>query len=803
MKPVPLLAALLAFGFPALGQQVDVVIDASGAGPGQTLGGPHGFARGPDGSAWVAGLWSENLFHVDPAGTIEEVLGAWPDLDAAAGLAVAADGSIFVTSNLSDGVLRKDPGGYMELVLTELGAGVGQGLDAPVELVLDADGNLYVAGRGSSNVLRVSIDGVVTQVVGPAGAGPGQLLDDARDVAVDASGTVYVAGLFSDNVLAAPPGGPITQVIGPAGDGAGHPCDGAAALAVGPDGSIYVASRFKHCVLKRTPAGAVSSVIDGSGDGQGHGLVFPADLAFAPDGSLYVAGWGSNNVFAVSPGGPITQVADATGDGAGNPIDHPSDLLVDGDGKVFVACAVSNRVFSIEDGAVQLVATVAGYGTDAVGIGDGALALDDQGRLLVASWEEDEVLRLEPHLAPTVVIDDFGGPSGWFNGPNSIAVDDQLRSYLGGGTQVFRVEASGGFELVLDATGDGAGHGMAGVTDLLFDAADRLFVSGQDSNNVLRLDPDGSITQVIGPEGAGSGQALTAARDLALGDDGTLYAVCSKRVLALDTQGTITEVVDKWDFHPTAPETGQGSLHGVDVDPLDRLVVRTFEFEQVFRWNPDGRIELLWGPGGQYEYAHDFVVDDGGAVYLAIEQNNEHRILRLEPSGASSVVLGPEGDGEGHALSHPKQPLVLGPGRFEVVSETSNTVFSVDLGFCGGFHLLPAALPGDGSGPLLTGEGSLCTGDPWLLRITRGRPLAMASLIIGLTALNAPFKGGTMVPNPLLIVPLPLDGVGAVSLSGNWPNLPAGANLWLQAWIPDPAGPAGFKATNGLRIALE
>ncbi|HEX5010691.1 MAG TPA: PEP-CTERM sorting domain-containing protein [Planctomycetota bacterium] len=100
--------------------------------------------------------------------------------------------------------------------------------------------------------------------------------------------------------------------------------------------------------------------------------------------------------------------------------------------------------------------------------------------------------------------------------------------------------------------------------------------------------------------------------------------------------------------------------------------------------------------------------------------------------------------------------------------------------------------------PALTVHGALIEGHPLSVAISGAKPSGSATLVIGLSALNAPFKGGTMVPNPdALVAGLGLDGVGGIELTSAWPaGVPGGTSLWLQAWIADAAAVKGLAASN-------
>ena len=111
------------------------------------------------------------------------------------------------------------------------------------------------------------------------------------------------------------------------------------------------------------------------------------------------------------------------------------------------------------------------------------------------------------------------------------------------------------------------------------------------------------------------------------------------------------------------------------------------------------------------------------------------------------------------------------------------------------------ALAGFHGEPVLSPDGSLQAGSPVSLALSNARENSSAALIIGFTAISAPFKGGTLVPLPSMIIfGLPTGPTGAISLNGSWPGgLPSNFGIELQEWIVDPAGPAGFAATNAVK----
>jgi len=114
---------------------------------------------------------------------------------------------------------------------------------------------------------------------------------------------------------------------------------------------------------------------------------------------------------------------------------------------------------------------------------------------------------------------------------------------------------------------------------------------------------------------------------------------------------------------------------------------------------------------------------------------------------------------------------------------------------------LGSGLAGDGGlVPLLEGTGELSDGSANSLELSGARPSSTAHLFVGLTQLDAPFKGGTLVPSPVIApVSLPTSPSGTLSLPFVWPaGVPAGTELYFQHWVDDPAGPKGLSASNGL-----
>jgi hypothetical protein len=113
---------------------------------------------------------------------------------------------------------------------------------------------------------------------------------------------------------------------------------------------------------------------------------------------------------------------------------------------------------------------------------------------------------------------------------------------------------------------------------------------------------------------------------------------------------------------------------------------------------------------------------------------------------------------------------------------------------------LGLGLAGSAGVPVFTGSGPLIVGLPVTLTLTGALPNSSSALFIGFSELGLPFKGGTLVPSPDVILQgLPTGPAGTLALTSNWPpGIPSGFTLYFQHWILDPAGPQNLAASNGL-----
>ncbi|HZJ71192.1 MAG TPA: hypothetical protein VFF36_09700, partial [Planctomycetota bacterium] len=102
----------------------------------------------------------------------------------------------------------------------------------------------------------------------------------------------------------------------------------------------------------------------------------------------------------------------------------------------------------------------------------------------------------------------------------------------------------------------------------------------------------------------------------------------------------------------------------------------------------------------------------------------------------------------------------------------------------------------------LAGWGRLASGWPVTVRLYNAAEPPPFVLVIGLSAIYAPFKGDTMVPLPQLLIPLFTGANDDVALGGAWPpGIPPGTEFWFQVWHP--TTPPALWTTTSVLVATQ
>jgi len=232
------------------------------------------------------------------------------------------------------------------------------------------------------------------------------------------------------------------------------------------------------------------------------------------------------------------------------------------------------------------------------------------------------------------------------------------------------------------------------------------------------------------------------------------------------------------------PGTSFATVSGViqtrtDVDVFEFTTVGGSASISATPWNPGPNLDIrleLYNSAGSLIASHD----PNGSTNASISQSLG--------AGSYSVLI--DGVGKSGVYSD-----YGSQGQYDLsVTATPLSAFA-DLG---------GALAGSTGLPSATGSGTPCVGNLVSVDLSGALPNTNAWLALGIGQLNAPFKGGVLIPDITFggaFLPTPTNGSGAVSLPTTWPaGVTPGVPLDFQFWIQDAGAIVGFAASNGLEL---
>jgi hypothetical protein len=202
------------------------------------------------------------------------------------------------------------------------------------------------------------------------------------------------------------------------------------------------------------------------------------------------------------------------------------------------------------------------------------------------------------------------------------------------------------------------------------------------------------------------------------------------------------------------------------------------------------------GPCGTDNSAYD--LDDQGDVLMTLDSvpyvhfvdGGLWRVEDLIVAASGHWTVNPPFN---MALNNARQMAVYasngGQSGIILISPEGGVTCQENLGFAGPGQLQLSVCGGD-----------LSTGTTADLQLSGALPGVAAWLVTGLSSQPAPFKGGTLVPLPILLeMPLAVDGLGLALI----PGIPGGlgpATLYLQMVQANASQPQGWAISNALRV---
>jgi len=260
--------------------------------------------------------------------------------------------------------------------------------------------------------------------------------------------------------------------------------------------------------------------------------------------------------------------------------------------------------------------------------------------------------------------------------PRDVVVDGAGNAYVSGqgSDNVFRIAPDGTLTQVLDASGDGQGNTMDEPIGVHVDDAGNLYVAAWGSSNAFRRAPDGTITELIDETGDGQFYPLWGAYDVDVDGLGNVYVLGwgSNNAFRIEPNGTITQILDA---------SGDG-VHALDgpirilARPDGVVYVSGYWSSNVYRVDLANHVEQVIDSTGdgfqQLYFANGLAMDASGFLYVG---SGMEEVFGVSPSGEVSVVLGFFGDGQGNWVGAPLGVDTDPFGNLHVASYASDRVF--------------------------------------------------------------------------------------------------------------------------------
>jgi sugar lactone lactonase YvrE len=311
-------------------------------------------------------------------------------------------------------------------------------------------------------------------------------------------------------------------------------------------------------------------------------LTGPAGIVVDRAGNVYVSecDWTYAAIVRIDPKGMLTRFAGTTepgftGDGGpatAAELYCPIGMAFTGDGAMVFADHVNNRIRRVDTAGI-ITTIVGGGGPDGLNLGsfkgDGGpaldatlqepygVAVDGKGNLYISDRDNDRIRKVDPSgIISTIAgngmghapVDGVLGTTTSISFPLGIAVDPRGDVVFGDANnkRIRRIDSHGIITTIAgtgknEATGDGGPASKASLADpenVVFDAADNLFITDTVFDRLRRVDMHGVISTLASHKG-GSGLAIDRAGNLYVtnADAGGVYRI--------DMKGTITLIAGK------------------------------------------------------------------------------------------------------------------------------------------------------------------------------------------------------------------------------------------------------------------
>jgi hypothetical protein len=200
-----------------------------------------------------------------------------------------------------------------------------------------------------------------------------------------------------------------------------------------------------------------------------------------------------------------------------------------------------------------------------------------------------------------------------------------------------------------------------------------------------------------------------------------------------------------------------------------------------------------------------------GTEFVVAWQDERNKVAFFDPrrdifaarvaDSGTPTVLDPAGFAVAAAPTFELHPTVAArPGTTLFGLCLFTSMFRAGVARLGAWTDLGFGLAGARGAPVLVMSGQLVAGSTVGFHLEKAATVAPATHVLGASRLQLPLFGGTLLPAPDLALPFVTSATGQTLMTVPVPfTAPTGVELFSQAWIVDPSGPAGFTASNAMQ----
>jgi len=426
-------------------------------------------------------------------------------------------------------------------------------------------------------------------------------------------------------------------------------------------------------------------------------LVAPRYATVAPNGDAIVSDSYFNQVYRISGDGLLRVMAGTGRQGAAGDngpaidaqLDSPGPVLVDGAGNVLIADQANGRLRRVA--ADGVITTVANVGSVA------GMTFDAGGNLYYTLTSQHVIRRRAADGTDTLIA---GGDTAGFAGDGGQASAARLAAPVG----------------------------------LRFDAAGNLYFADSQNHRVRRITPAGIISTIAGTGTAGfsgdggpaAAATLASPNDVAVDGTGVIVIVdgSNGRIRSIDRLGVIRTMAGGGDSNANGPALSAtlAGIQSISLDASGNVLFTVPTARVVRRLSSAGTVTTIAGfflanqtgsaPALSTTLLDPFGVAVDGARNLIVSDAADHRVLRVTPEGALTVLAGNgvfgntgnDGPAAAGAIGAPRAMVYDGNGNLFVASGAGATVRRITP--AGVISLITGSGPGyagDG-GPALQGR---------------------------------------------------------------------------------------------------